>query len=270
VAALPPAECSANRLRIVLMEGAVLLRAESSDGRVAERAVQDPSQLSAVALGLVASIPPEPAPPVLPPAPPALVTTEPERAPPPVVADASPSVASAPAPPEANILAIGVGGGARLAEPTHVLVADFELRADFPVGRWILLAAARFAPFSVRVEGEVSHYAYDELALGAGVGRRFSFGPDVVDLSTMPTVVVADEEALLTGAGGDPDSLAYLRWQLCARWLFARAGSWRLGTALDIDVAPTALDKPIVVAPLLPPIPTWTIGVHFAASGELQ
>jgi hypothetical protein len=82
--------------------------------------------------------------------------------------------------------------------------------------------------------------------------------------------VIADEEASLTGAGADPDSLAYLRWGVAARWLFDREGGWRLGSVLDADIAPAALDHPIIEAPLLPPIPTWTVALHFVASGELQ
>jgi hypothetical protein len=268
VAALPPGECTANRLWVTAADGAVLLLGEGADGRTAQRSVPDPSQLSAIALGLLASIPSEP--PATAPFAPAPAPNSTERAATPAAA-VPPPHPTEPAPAEPSFFAISIAGGARLAEPTHVVMADLELRADAPIGRWIVLAAARFAPFGVRVEGAIAHYAYDELALGAGIGRRFSFGEDVVDLSTMPTIVIADEEALLTGAGGaDPDSLAYLRWNVCARWLFAHASSWRLGTALEVDVAPTALDEPIVVAPLIPPIPTWSVAVHFVASGELQ
>src|SRR5437763_1041025 len=72
VASLPSDECSATTLALVLRGGRVVLRASAPDGRVGEREVGDPSALTSIALGLLAAIPVETAPPPPEPSPPAV------------------------------------------------------------------------------------------------------------------------------------------------------------------------------------------------------
>jgi hypothetical protein len=269
---LAPQECVALTLEIRRHPEGARLRASTADGAIAERVVRAPSSLVPFALGLVASIPHEEPPPP--------ATKEP-AAPPAVTSSQPPSPAPAPAPPppppltvEAPRLRVSLGAalGARVGEPTGVVMGDAEVRGDLVREGWLVVASVRYAPFGARVIGKgIQAYAYDELALGIGGGRRFEIGATSLDLAIVPTIVLVDEEGDVRDVSGDSasGSHSYLRVDTSLRWLFARAGSWRFGVTLDVDFAPYAIATPPSVEPLLPPIPSWTFGMRLGAVREL-
>lgn len=267
IAQLSSSECPTVALSLVQRHGAVVLRAAAPDGRVAEREVRAPSALAAIALGLLAAIPAEPV---------AAVSAAPPPAPrPPDPSDLPPRDAS---PPPGHVadptvqLAVGAAAGARIGEPTRVLMGDLEARADLVAAGWIVVASARFVVVGARPSSApIAGYSYNEYAFGLGFGRRLAIASTTLDVAILPTLVLMDEEGGPSGVPGDTASGgdSYLRLGATARWNFARAGRWRYGLTLDGDFAPSDVRAARRFDVPLPPLPTWTTGLRLGAAGDV-
>lgn len=272
---LAPQECAPLSLEVRRDPGGARLRARASDGRMAERIVREPSSLVAFALGLLASIPREESA-AISPAPASASASASTRARPPLEPEERPPRATPP--PvlggDAARVQVALGGaiGARVGEPTGVVMADAEVRGDLVLHGWLVVASVRYAPVGARVIGKsIGAYAYDELAVGIGAGRRLELGATTLDLALVPTIVLVDEEGEVRDVTGDAasGSHSYVRLDASLRWLFARAGTWRFGVTADADVAPSAVATPPRVEPLLPAIPSWSFGLRLGATSDV-
>lgn len=300
LAALAPEECRRVTVRVEPAAKGATLVLEAADGRRAERFVSRPSALVAVALGVIASIPAEASADVA--APPSTPESAGASAAP--LAPPSESPAAPPAPPlarapgddldlppstpstageRASIVAghgprgirarpspasFALASGARAGFPTGAWMLDVEARGRLLVGDTLVLVSARVAPVGATSDIPLDDDSYNEVALGAGLGRRIAAGDTAFEASLMPTVTLVsmESDAIVDGERGG--RRAQLRVNGSLAWASARAGALRFVALLDGEVAPYSLAHAVRVDPALPPIPAWTLGARIGASVE--
>ncbi|HEY3815793.1 MAG TPA: hypothetical protein VGL81_01420 [Polyangiaceae bacterium] len=260
LAALRRSDCEPMEISIERTDRAVLVIATTSDGRRAQRVVRDPEALAATVIGLLTTIPAEPAPPS------AAPTSVPVRS-------AAPTVVQRPG------LWVGFGAGVRLTAPTDLTVLDVELRTDLMLGRWSLLATIRSAVVSCLGQQGVDCDVYNDVSLGLGVGRRIVAGSPVVDVAVEPSLTVMHME-LDAPDGNEAQSvdgtLVTLRIDASVRLAVPLGDSWHITLTLDAGLAPSLLASPtrlelpaVFGSELAPPFPAWTGGVRVGASGAV-
>lgn len=249
--------------------------AVTRDGRRAERIVGSAESLVARALGLLMTIPA-----LQPP-----VQAEGPAPRTPVVSEAQPAtpvaaLANATAP-RATELWAGLSGGIRLAAPTSLSVLDIEARADILFDRWLMLVSLQSSLVSCLGQQGVDCDVYNDVSLGAGVGRRFQVGGPDIDIAFAPSVVVMHME--YDGAGGAEGQALQgtevaLRFDASARLAVPINPHWVLTFTLDGGLAPSMLTSPTRLslpagaaagAQQPPPFPAWSGGVRLGASGAL-
>jgi hypothetical protein len=270
LARLAQNDCERVKLSIHRQHGVVRIAAVGADGRRAERTVGQPSALVPTALGLILSIPSELAGDThIPPADPLRPSPLPDRAPDPAVVR-QPLSAISPRPFSAWL---GIELGGRLGQPTSVVMADLEGRADLLVNHWLLLAWFRYAPVGIIQGMRVDADAYHEIAVGLGVGRSVDVGRVSFDFALTPTLVAAKMEGDGGPAEKDTDDVrqsdVQLRIGASVRLMLPIEKSWRLTFTTDGEVAPTDVSGPVRLDPRLPPFPSWTAGLRVGAIGSL-
>lgn len=155
-------ECAV--LTVTLGQDGALIDATMPDGRVAERSVTTPSELSSVTFGLLASIPIEqPSPP---PAPVPIPLEETVAAP----------VREAPPLPVRDKIQPGLAFslGSRFEVPFGVVATEVEIRTELYIHRWIVSAATFAAPVGTRIADDAIQYR--EWGFGGEAGRWIPIG----------------------------------------------------------------------------------------------
>jgi hypothetical protein len=259
-------------LSIEPSDGAVRVLATTGDGWRTERVVPRPDGLVATALGLLLTIPAET------PAPSAAPIPTPPPTPRQRVLEAPP-LALAPAPQPVALWA-GLATGVRLTAPTAVTVFDVEARLDLMFDRWLLLSTIRSALVSCLGGQGVDCDVYNDVSVGAGVGRRVRAGTAAVDFAFEPSVVWMHMEYDAPNAS-EAQSVAgsevALRLDASSRLAVPLAEGWALTLTIDAGLAPTMLRTTRLDLPanlgsagtVPPPFPAWTGGVRVGASGAL-
>ncbi|MEO8876099.1 MAG: hypothetical protein ABI461_10970 [Polyangiaceae bacterium] len=270
-----PGECIAMTLSVRPDgNGAALLVATARDGRHAERRVDKPSALGAIALGLVASLPPDditeaevsaadaekksaavkPAPPTS-----AIVASPPP----------SPAPASTALPKADDPAQFWLGGdlGARAAAPTAVGMLDLEARGDLVVKRWFLTASLRYGT-SIGETLTRRDASYDETAIGIGVGREIPIGKTALQIALAPSIVSVNIDDA-DDANGTNGSRSGLRVGASIRWSVPLDEWWRFTVTADSDLSPRSLTHYVYLDSDLPPLPFWTGGLRLGAAGKL-
>ncbi|MEO8797529.1 MAG: hypothetical protein ABI551_06570 [Polyangiaceae bacterium] len=254
------APCTAVALRLEPAATGARLSATTPDGSIADRAIAQPSALVPTALGLVASLPPDAAPP--PPTAPKVVAMEKPSAPP------SHLLVVLPARPGPTSLWFGVSTGVRIGEPSFLAMMDIEARVTLERGGWLAFGSIRYGSSLGETLVWAADASYDEVAGAIGVGRRFPIGTTNLDLALVPSLVSAslgdDDE---TGAG-TPSRLE-LRVGASAQWWLVTGEGWRITLTVDTDVAPRGLERPLRSGADDPPLPAWTAGLRLGASGSI-
>jgi len=257
VAVASPGVCHGVELTLTKDPGGVRVSARALDGREASRLVADPVGLSAVAFGLLASAPGEPAP---------VFTSpfDPLEVPPP----------SEPAPPRAlaptgfdlpGRVSVSASVGARVALPTNVLMADLEIRVDVLIHDWLITAGWRAAPVTLFTRGAYDDDAYDETAFSLGVGRELRAGRSAFGLTAGPslTYIWMDNDVLNVSV-----ERAQLRLAGVGRWSYSVSPGFRLNTTLDAEVAPSGILS-TAHDPGLAPFPAISAGLRLGAEMAL-
>lgn len=271
---LRPAECVEITLVVRPEKDGALLTASAIDGRRGERAIGRPASLVSVALGLIASVPAEESATAAASstAPSPTQATQAGDAPspaelPPPDPPAPPARTEAKAPPSVHLEAALAAGG-RFGFPTRIAMADLEARADAVAGAWLVIATARFAPFGARLSGRaIPGFAYDEVVLGVGFGRRWVAGDAALDVTLSPELAVMTEEGdLPTDGTGGTDAAA--RLAAAARLHLPFAQRFKPTLSVDAELVPSTRAA-LRVDAALPPLPTWTLGLRAGAVGEL-
>jgi hypothetical protein len=276
IALLSAADCQSMTLLLEPREAGMRMVATTSDGRRTERIVTDPDGLVAVGIGLLMTIPvvpsatpPVPVPSAAPPGPSGLQ-------PPTVVLHTAQDSA-----PRTIALWAGISAGIRLTAPTSLSVVDVEARTDIFFDRWLMMITLRSAVVSCLGEQGVDCDVYNDVSMGAGIGRRFqTSGPDV-DLAFEPSVVVMHMEYDgVAGAEGQTvaDTEVALRLDGSARLAVPVDRHWVLTLTLDLGIAPSMLASPTRLelppgasagAMPPPPFPAWSGGMRLGLSGAL-
>jgi hypothetical protein len=252
-----PEGCHGIELRVTLARGGVRVSARAPDGAEASRIVTSPAALPAVAFGLLASAPAEEPPPSedspfdVPP--PSEEPPRPVPPPPPSPFDTLPRIE------------VSASFGARAGFPTNVIMGDLEGRADVFVHEWLVTLNLRGALFSRSSRLADDLDAYQEAALGLGVGRELRIGRSAFALTAGPdvTYVWMESDALNLSTGH-----AQLRLAGVARYAYTVSSRVRLNGLLDMELAPTDLvhdDDPTSLAPF----PIFTVGVRLGVEVAL-
>jgi hypothetical protein len=281
IAQLSPADCQPMTISIEPQEEGMRIIAITSDGRRTYRTVRSADNLAAVAMGLLITIPGEPlAPPAAPSTPPAPPVPRPP--------DVQATVRVAPEANEARAKAIalwtGIAGGIRLTSPTALAVLDIEARADILIDPWLMLITLRSAVVSCLGQQGIDCDVYNDVSIGAGVGRRFHVGAPDIDLAFEPSLVVMHMEYdAASGSSGTEgptvvDTDVALRLDVSARLSVPVDPRWALTITLDGGLAPAMLTRPAALelpvggaagTEKIPPFPAWSGGVRLGVSGAL-
>ena len=226
---------------------AVRVTARAQDGRETSRHVATPAGLSAVAFGLLAVAPGE-----------EIATPEdPLEVPPPPEPPSAPPAAALPS----WELSFSASTGVRAAFPTDVLVADFDVRADLLVHSWLLTLRVRASPLVLAMRGTYDDDAYDEAAVGLGLGRQLRLGRSVLALTgeSNVTYIWIESDALNLSM-----ERAQLRLAAVARWGYPVGRGVRLHAAVEGEISPTGLVNGASEAGLAA-FPAFTLGLCLGA-----
>jgi hypothetical protein len=258
-------------------EGGMRILAVAADGRRTYRTVRSADSLAAVAMGLLITIPGEPQ---APPPSPAL----PVARPPDVRATVRVASEASEAPAKAVALWTGIAGGIRLTSPTALAVLDIEARADILIEPWLMLITLRSAVVSCLGQQGIDCDVYNDVSIGAGVGRRFHVGAPDIDLAFEPSLVVMHMEYdAPSGASGTEgptvtNTDVALRLDVSARLSVPFDPRWAFTVTLDGGLAPAMLTRPATLelpvgsvagTETIPPFPAWSGGVRLGVSGAL-
>jgi hypothetical protein len=251
IAQLPASDCQPMTLSLEPAEEGMRIVAVTPDGRRAERTARHSESLMAVVLGLIMTIPRElPGPPVAPVSSmvPALVDP---NAPPPATPPPATAATTAPPRPSGIGLWAGLSGGVRLTAPLALSVLDVEARADIVFDSWLMLVTLRSALVSCLGQQGIDCDVYNDVSIGAGVGRRFKIGGPEIDVGIEPNLAVMRME-YDTVAGAESQAIegteAVLRFDLSARLAVPVDRHWVLTVILDGGVVPSLLARPTGLA----------------------
>lgn len=255
LAKLARAECVIGTLTVDPTPNGVRVVLHTVDGREAARDVARPSALEAMSYGLVVT-------------PVSLPVTTSTTPPPATTAAARPQTLAVERPSSTMFgLDVSLDAGARVAFPTSIVMPDFAFRADVRANDWIVTGTVRVAPTAAQLSALVGGYAYNETSLALGLGRRFHIASTSLDVTAQAALVLMSEDGdAPVEEGGAPSEL---RVGACVRWLLFAKSRLRPNITLDGEIAPTALVSPLRVGADLPPLPTWTLGLHIGLTGEL-
>ncbi len=272
-----PGACAAMTLTVQSdAEGQARLVATSKDGRRAERLVDKPSSLGSMALGLVASLPPDEmrgdvktmSAPDQQTAPPSSTAPEITKPPTPTPAPTSqtPAAANAASSDSPHVW-LGGGLGARAAEPSATGMLDLEAHGDLEVRHWFLTVSLRYGS-SIGETLTTSDATYEETVIGIGVGRTFPIGKTALQILIEPSIasVTIDDDDDANGSAG---SRSEVRAGAAVRWSIPLDNLWRFAISADSDLSPRSLAHYVYVDSSLPPLPLWTGGLRLGVTGRL-
>jgi hypothetical protein len=263
VAKLGGDDCSDATI-IVLHEGAVVrLEVTTPDGRHAQRVVSVPSELGAVTLGLLASIPVEPSieePPIT-----ITESTSSVYEPPPPERDRERERAVNRSPGADRPANLGLMAGTRASFPTGVVAPEFELRGDVRFGGWVVSLSGRGSPAgTLTFRSGQGGYEYTEFSFGVLGGKRFSSVTNgVLTLTLGPRVgIVTEETETLSRTHKD------LWVQASVRYIVPVGDRWRPAIGLELDAAPNRLAD-VSRESGLPPFPSWSASLRVGIAGDV-
>jgi hypothetical protein len=251
--------------------GAAKLSATTPDGRHTERLLTKVGTLVPTALGIVASLPPDP------PAP----STE-SRPPQTNFAGAIEESTAAETNESATTnhdeatpqLWFGTSAGARFGAPTPIGMLDIEGHAYFEIDRWLVVASFRYGT-SLGEAAVADDDSYYELVGALGVGRRLVIGPSSFDFVLSPEIASAslndnDDEGDGEGEHVSPGvARTQARIGASACWWTNFRDESRVGVSLDSDIAPYNLFSAVRSSETEPPIPAWTVALQINVAGRI-
>ena len=261
------APCVSATLLVTPATGGARLSATTPDGRHTERVLTRVATLVPTALGIVASLPPDPPSKAVPapaPAPeeeiigttsaPADVDTKETRVP--LPRDPAPQVW------------VGASAGARVAGPTLLGMMDVEGHVGLDSDRWLVLASFRYGT-SFGESAVSTDDTYYELVGALGVGRRFPIGSSSLDILLLPALSSAslDDNDDQDGPPGHARIEGRIDTLLCW-WTGFRDGS-RVSLSVDGDLAPYGIFRGVRTQGREPVMPVWTAGIRLGASGRI-
>ncbi len=249
------ASCHGVALVVSMDRDAMRVLAHARDGSETSRLVRDPVGLSAVAFGLLVAAPGEEAPaaPAVAPA----VDARPISIPPATVLPEGTGAV--------DRISLSASTGARAAFPTNVVMADFDVRVDIVLHRWVVSVGMRAAPFAAPSRAAYDDDAYDETALAIGFGREVAAGASSFVLTAGPSLTYMWMENDVLAVSTER---AQLRLGGTVRWAYRLSPAVRINVTVDAEVAPSGLltsGYPTGLAPF----PAATFGLHVGTEAIL-
>jgi hypothetical protein len=247
--------------------GGARLSATTPDGRHTERVLTKVSALSPTAMGIVASLPPDPpAPTVESQSPREHFTSAIEE---PTADDVSENAARnrAAASPQ---LWLGASAGPRIGAPTMLGMLDIEGHAYFEMDNWLVAASLRFGT-SLGESAVAADDSYYEIVGSLGAGRRFQIGASSLDVLLSPEIASASLADNDDGYEGVPPGVARTEARVGASigWWTSFRDESRIGISVDSDIAPYGLLHGVRSAQTEPPIPAWTASLQLSVAGRV-
>jgi hypothetical protein len=269
--ALSDLECVDVQLVLTAEGNKGRLEITAADGRFARRVVGTPSELRAVAYGVLASIPPDAT--KLAPEPSETSETPPAR---PESSSRDLSIDRAPVPPAAErpldqpmrplptAASLGLTFGTRVGLPTGVLAPELELRGDAHMERWVISVSARAAPTGARLKGNDDTSAeQSEFSFGLLGGRWFRLGGGVL------TTTVGPRAGFLTESTDVVSKTHRDLWvQAALRYVAPIGERWRPAIGIDFDAAPMRLASADASTSMA--FPSWSMAVRFGVVGGVR
>jgi hypothetical protein len=250
-------------LRVVGAGDDVIVEVTLGDGRSTLRRVRVPSDLPLTVEALVTVLPPSPA----------SAHDDPQPAPAPIV----PQHAVAPLPKHsepaqgtpAPRVEIELGGGAQgrvSGRPGYVSLGASGY-AGLRVGVWLLALTARWDGFQTVLDERPKYFEMTTAGGGCLLLRRLIERPGVALEGGLSTWMLGETQAYEEGEAERAGSVVDVRIGLLARVLFG-SGPLRLTTSLDGELSPTRLTRPQRIAPGLPTLPSWSLGLGAGIAWE--
>ncbi len=244
--------------------GSARLSATTPDGRHTERLLTKVSALVPTALGIVASLPPDP----------------------PRVSPATPSVKFEPAPPTTSDDAalersapithggaapkawIGASAGGRIAAPAWLGMLTLEGDLQIETNHWLFAGSIRFGS-SLGESAVSTDDSYEEIVGSLGAGRRFQFGASSLDVLVSPEISSSSLDDNDDENGPPGAARTELRVGAAATWWTTFGDDSRIGVSADTDVAPYGIFHGVRSSMSEPPVPAWTGAVQVRVAGRL-
>jgi len=251
------------RVRIVPSGEDVVIEATTRDGRTAIRRARRPESLG-TALDALLVLPPSAAEPS-PPPPPAThldsTSESPSATQKPVndgtKEDEKPARAAEPG------TAFEIGGA--VSGRVSGLYASLgpALTASLALGSWLVGVDARW-DVDQRKAGSPAGFEMQTVGAGLALARRFRLGFGDVDVGLAPRLVV-DTQTVELASREDTYTATDVRLAGLLRASFGH-GALRLYSALDTELAPGRLRRSVRLAPGLPALPAWSLGLALGIS----
>jgi hypothetical protein len=230
------------------------------DGRVTERRVRSPADLRATVEALI-TLPPTP-------------SEEPARVPSPLPiapTQLQPSVVTTTTPKHEPVSATAIEVGAavvgRLARSPTYVSTGASAYAGMHSESWLLALSIRWLPIENVLGHSPPGFEMDSAGAGFIAARRFDKNPSF-DVGATAWVVELTQSY---GPNANETSRSHteLHLGLLARVLLG-SGPWRESIALDAEVAPGRFRQDTRLDPVLPTLPTWSLGLALGATWEDQ
>lgn len=259
------------RLRIVPADDDVLVEATVGDGRVAVRRVHSPDDLALTVAALV-ELPTEPTAPPAPTGLPPPASTPAPLAAAPIVALPErplPDTATAPQHPSRS-LGVEIGGAlmARIAGAPTYFLAGPEFYAGLRPGNWLFALAFRWEPLAVLSDPVPSGFDLDTAGAGFILAHRVVDAGVALDAGFNATLL-ANRESYDNDNRRVSDTDGDMRVGLLGRLLFG-GPEWRWAITIEAEASPLRVGGPLRVAPGLPTLPTWALGLGLGMTWEEQ
>jgi hypothetical protein len=268
---LKGADCAPVALLLEPSSSGAVLRARSADGRETVRPLPTPQALVPIVLGLLATAPVES---------PVTASSESHNAASASQTSTFSNVEEDPLDvpdfplqppvknpsPRAVDVAIGLSTGVRAGVPTEVIMWESEVQIDVLFHNWLIFALMRYAPLGAISGVTADTDAYEELGVGFGAGRRWTWRRHAFDVSASPSIVFVNME--VDSPMEVSGELAQLRIAGAARYGYGLGGGWRFTATLDTEAAPSSLIKERRADPALAPVPALTAGLRLGVSAS--
>ena len=253
-------------LRIVPVDDDIVVEATLGDGRHALRRVHATDSLTFTVEALLV-VPSTPLPPVGPVAVPVLPASESVSA---SASGTGDSKVVAAVPQQKLGVELGAAIVGHVARAPTYLSGGLEMYGGVRPGAWLLGLALRWYPIQ-DVVGYPTPSGFETDSVGAGfvVARRaLRARSATLDLG-LNTFLMTESQSFRTGSVESTDTDADMRVGLLARTLLGHS-AWRWALSLQAEVSPLRLSRARRVAPSLPTLPSWSLGVGIGAAWEEQ
>jgi hypothetical protein len=248
------------QLRVVGAGEDVIVEVTLQDGRSTLRRVHTPRELPLTVEALVA-VPPSPTP-----QPPRLVAAPESHSAPPV------QVAHVPEPRAAGPnRRVSLEAGANLVGRTEgspiYLSIGLTAYAGVRRGPWLLALTARWDGFQTVIDERPDDFVMTTAGGGFQVLRQFLHLREVAFEGGMTTWMLGETQAFERGLAERAGSIIDVRLGALTRAVVGH-GPLRWTASLDSELSPARLQRELHVAPGLPKLPAWSVGVGGGVAWE--